>query len=486
MRADPTARTVDAGLAPFAGAAVLAWGLVIIGSSVDWIQYAASIGLLLLSGALTVAARRGVRRIWIGAVPSSLLFLAAVGLLRNSAGGISTGAGGLSLIAVFGTALYTRSRRQLVCVLAGVAVFYLAPIILVGAPSYPDSQYRAALLSVFVSSIIGLATQRLVADVRHQAGQARSRERMLEQVGSVVRGLLGSSQARKDVCEAAKTISDARSAVLYEPGPESAGLRCTATAGIDMPATDIAAGTHNALTEAFRSGSPRLITDNIEAELEGRELYEASGCPESVLFQPLLHGGRPLGVLVVGWSAAVPVDGPRATVVALLAHEAAAAIERADALDLLTDMAETDPLTGLSNRRAWDAHLRQAVGDQRQFTIAILDLDHFKEFNDTHGHPAGDRLLVHTTAAWREQLRAGDLLARTGGEEFALLLLDTDRETALRVIDRLRQNVSEDRTCSAGIAIRIADEPSESVIARADRALYRAKESGRDRALVSA
>jgi diguanylate cyclase (GGDEF)-like protein len=486
MGPDPTARRFDSGLAPFAGAAVLAWGLVIIGSSVDWIQYAASIGLLLLSGALTVAARRGAQRAWIGAVPSSLLFLAAVGLLRNSAGGISTGASGLSLIPVFGTALYTRSRRQLVCVLAGVAVFYLAPIILVGAPSYPDSQYRAALLSVFVSSIIGLATQRLVADVRHQAGQARSRERMLEQVGSVVRSLLGSSQAREDVCEAAKTISHAKAAVLYESGPESAGLRCTATAGIDMPAADIAAGTHNALTEAFRSGSPRLITDNVEAELEGRELYEAAGCPESVLFQPLLHGGHPLGVLVVGWSAAVPVDGPRATVVALLAHEAAAAIERADALDLLTDMAETDPLTGLSNRRAWDAHLRQAVGDQRQFTIAMIDLDHFKEFNDTRGHPAGDRLLEETTAAWREQLRPGDLLARTGGEEFALLLLDTDRETALGVIERLRQCVSEDRTCSAGIAVRIADEPSESVIARADRALYRAKDSGRDRAFVSA
>jgi diguanylate cyclase (GGDEF)-like protein len=480
------AHRYDSGLAPFAGAAVLAWVLVIIGSSVEWTQYAASVGLLLLSGALTVATRRGVRRAWSGAVPASLLFLAAVGLLRNSAGGISTGAGGLSLIPVFATALYTRSRRQLVCVLAGVAVFYLAPIILVGAPSYPDSQYRAALLSVFVSSIIGLATQRLVANVRHQAGQARNRERMLEQVGSVVRSLLGSSQARRDVCEAAKTISDAKAAVLYEPAPESAGLRCTAAAGIDVPAGDIAAGTHKALIEAFRSGSPRLITDNVEVEFGGLELYEAAGCPESILFQPLLHGSLPLGVLVVGWSAAVPVDGPRATVVALLAHEAAAAIERADALDLLTDMAETDPLTGLSNRRAWDAHLRQAVGEQRQFTIAILDLDHFKEFNDTHGHPAGDRLLKETTAAWREQLRTGDLLARTGGEEFALLLLDTDRKTAVEVIERLRECVSEDRTCSAGIAVRIADEPSESVIARADRALYRAKDSGRDRAFVSA
>ena len=74
--------------------------------------------------------------------------------------------------------------------------------------------------------------------------------------------------------------------------------------------------------------------------------------------------------------------------------------------------------------------------EDRPFAIAMLDFDHFKEANDTHEHPAGDRLLKETTAAWRDQLRPDDLLARLGGEEFALLLPDTDREAATHVLAR--------------------------------------------------
>jgi diguanylate cyclase (GGDEF)-like protein len=204
-----------------------------------------------------------------------------------------------------------------------------------------------------------------------------------------------------------------------------------------------------------------------------------------MLYQPLLRAGQPVGVLVVGWRDSTPVDRPRATVIELLAHEAATVIDRADAFNQLTDMAQTDPLTGLPNRRAWDLGVRQAVVEDRPFAIAMLDFDHFKEFNDTHGHPAGDRLLKETSAAWRDQLRPTDLLARLGGEEFGLLLPDTNDETAAQVVARLRACVPNGSTCSAGIAVRRSREPWESVIARADRALYDAKEAGRDRACVS-
>ena len=124
--------------------------------------------------------------------------------------------------------------------------------------------------------------------------------------------------------------------------------------------------------------------------------------------------------------------------VALLAHEVAAVISRADALDHLSDEALTDALTGLPNRRAWERQLRQLSAVGQQLAIGMLDLDHFKEFNDTYGHPAGDRLLKETAAAWRDQLRPGDVLARVGGEEFGLLLLDCDAHTASEVVDRLR------------------------------------------------
>jgi K+-sensing histidine kinase KdpD len=147
-----------------------------------WALYVSSWLLLLLAGVLRVAVPW---RMSIGGVASSLVFLAAVAVLRSSAGGINSGVGVVSLIPVFYAALYSRTAIQLYVVLAGVAVFQLAPILLVGPPEFPHSQYRAALLTVAVSSIIGLATRHLVAEVRRQAAQARNRERMLEQVNEL-------------------------------------------------------------------------------------------------------------------------------------------------------------------------------------------------------------------------------------------------------------------------------------------------------------
>ena len=390
----------------------------------------------------------------------------------------------LSMIPVFYAALSGADRRHLYVVLLGVAAFYLIPIIFIGPPPYPHSQYRVALLSVSVSSIIGVATHNLVSRVRHQADEAGRRERMLEQVGLVVRGLFDSVDPRQDVCEAPRAISDATVAVLFEP-TESGSMVSTAMAGLDAPPIEFPAHHRHPLHDALRSGQPRVLHRDAESLLAGPELWRASGCPETLLFQPLLKGGDVSGVLLVGWPADVEVSGSRATVVALLAHEAALAINRADQIRLLAGMAQTDPLTGLPNRRAWDARLTQAVADGQQFAVAMLDLDHFKRFNDSHGHPAGDRLLKETAAAWREQLRAGDLLARLGGEEFGLLLFDCDLEAANDVTERLRGLVTSNQTCSVGLTLRRVDEPVDSVLSRADRALYDAKASGRDRACAN-
>jgi diguanylate cyclase (GGDEF)-like protein len=471
-------------LAPFAGAAVLAWLAAPIGSSVDWAAYAAATVVLGVSGLLGQLDRRRPWSPRYGQLPAAIMFLLAVAILRDSAGGFTSGAAGLSLIPVFYTALSCPDRGQLYVVLGALAAFYLIPIVFIGAPSYPHSQYRAALMSVSVSSIVGLATQNLVGRVRHQAAEAGRRERMLEQVGQVVRGLFDSADPRKEVCEAPRAISDATVVLLLEP-TKSRALVSTAMAGLDVPPLEFPPNHPHAAQDAFRSGRPRLLDRDIEAHLTSPVLWQAAGRPATILFQPLLKGNEVSGVLVVGWPAGVAVPGSRATVVALLAHEAALAINRADQLRVLAGMAQTDPLTGLPNRRAWDMRLTRAVREGQQFAIAMLDLDHFKRFNDTHGHPAGDRLLKETAAAWREQLRTGDLLARLGGEEFGLLLFDCDLDAASDVTERLRALVTSEQTCSVGITLRRIEEPGEAVLARADRALYDAKASGRDRACAS-
>jgi diguanylate cyclase (GGDEF)-like protein len=471
-------------LAPFAGAAVLAWLVVTIGTSIHWAAYGASLALLVLTGLLLGIARTDWWSPKLGLVPASYGFLIAVAVLRGSAVGINSGAAALSLIPIFYTALSGADRRQMYLVLVGLAACYLIPIIFIGAPTYPHTEYRTALLVVPVSSVIGIATHDLVTRVRLQAAEAGHRERMLEQVGQLVRGLFDSANPRKDVCEAPRAISDATVALLMEP-TESGSMISTAMAGLDAPPIELPAHHHHPVHEAFRTGRPRLVSGDIGSFVTSSELWRASGSPATLLFQPLLKGSEVSGVLVVGWPEGVEVTGSRSTVVALLAHEAALAINRADQIRLLAGMAQTDPLTGLPNRRAWDARLTQAVAHGQEFAVAILDLDHFKRFNDTNGHPAGDRLLKETAAVWREQLRAGDLLARLGGEEFGLLLFDCDLEAACDVTERLRDRVTNGQTASVGLTLRRGEEPIDSVLSRADRALYDAKATGRDRAYAS-
>ncbi|MGZ6588084.1 MAG: diguanylate cyclase domain-containing protein [Solirubrobacteraceae bacterium] len=477
-------RAIASQQAPFAGAAALGWIAMLVGTSLDWSQYALSVALLGIALAIPLAGAAGGRLKRATIVIGSLILLIALALLRNSAGGSTSGVSVLALIPVFYTALNTQSRRQLVVILAGVALFYLGPMLLIGPPAYPHAQYRAALLSVAVSSIIGLATQRLVGAARFQAGEARRREHMLERVTAVVHGLFDSSQPRVDVCEAAREISGATAALLYEPDGSSELLRCTAAAGIGgaAPVGKAAGSKSNAVYEALASGRPALVRADAGAPGD-----RSSGASQSrtILYQPLRKGEVRLGVLVIIWPGDVVAGDPKATVSALLAHEAAAVISRADVVDDLYDAAQTDALTGLPNRRAWDADLKHSLSEDRQIAIAMLDFDHFKEFNDTYGHPAGDRLLKEAAAAWRDQLRAGDLLARVGGEEFALMLLDCEIDTATEVVERLRASMPQGRTCSAGMAARLDGESAESIIARADRALYRAKADGRNRVALA-
>jgi diguanylate cyclase (GGDEF)-like protein len=115
----------------------------------------------------------------------------------------------------------------------------------------------------------------------------------------------------------------------------------------------------------------------------------------------------------------------------------------------------------------------------------MMDLDHFKDFNDAFGHQAGDKLLADAAAAWHVEVRSTDFLARYGGEEFALLLLGCPPDSAEPLIERLRSVMPRDQTCSAGIAVWDGEEEAENLVARADAALYAAKRGGRDRIVLA-
>ncbi|HLG72660.1 MAG TPA: diguanylate cyclase [Chloroflexota bacterium] len=160
----------------------------------------------------------------------------------------------------------------------------------------------------------------------------------------------------------------------------------------------------------------------------------------------------------------------------------------------MEQQALTDELTGLPNRRAFDHHLDRlvrAVERGSQFSMLMLDIDHFKKVNDTHGHAAGDRVLQELADTLQSRIRVSDVAARVGGEEFAVLLPRASASEAARVAEALRVAVQErdirwnGRRIPITISIGVADSAVEGSIAEAaDAALYRAKANGRNVVVV--
>jgi diguanylate cyclase (GGDEF)-like protein/PAS domain S-box-containing protein len=152
-------------------------------------------------------------------------------------------------------------------------------------------------------------------------------------------------------------------------------------------------------------------------------------------------------------------------------------------------LAASDALTGLPNRRALDDQLpgemARSLRAGTALCLAIIDIDHFKAYNDSRGHLAGDEVLRECAKAWDGALRGEDTILRFGGEEFLVVLPDCGPDDASAILERLRAATPEGQTCSVGLALWRPGESVDDLVARADRALYEAKESGRDR-LVSA
>jgi diguanylate cyclase (GGDEF)-like protein/PAS domain S-box-containing protein len=166
----------------------------------------------------------------------------------------------------------------------------------------------------------------------------------------------------------------------------------------------------------------------------------------------------------------------------------------------LRELAATDMLTGIPNRRAFIARLEEEHARIRRFpeqqaAVLMLDLDHFKKVNDTHGHPAGDAVLRHVAELISSRIRAVDACGRLGGEEFSILLTGAALPAAAEFADRLRQAIAASPTFHEGLKLTVTvsigiaalsaeDAGADAALQRADRALYRAKESGRDRSEV--
>jgi len=243
-------------------------------------------------------------------------------------------------------------------------------------------------------------------------------------------------------------------------------------------------------------GEAVILADTETIRPLERDLLRAGGT-RSILALPILRDGRLQSVLVL---AAVEADRlwPAADIKLLqvAADLIGGALARQRLEQELEHQATHDLLTGLYNRRRLESLLELEIGRAqrygRPFSVALLDIDGFKAINDRHGHDAGDAVLRRLGGVFRERLRDSDLPGRWGGEEFVILLPETDAPGALEVAETLRGATADTGfapvgqiTISLGVAGYREGDTLDGLLRRADQALYRAKAAGRNRAMLS-
>jgi diguanylate cyclase (GGDEF)-like protein len=214
--------------------------------------------------------------------------------------------------------------------------------------------------------------------------------------------------------------------------------------------------------------------------------------PLALLAAPLVADAHVIGAIAVASNSSTMFDENDESALQLLALLAAGAVTAAQRYDSTVALALHDPLTGLANRRRLDHDLATAAVTEEHVGFLMVDIDHFKSFNDLHGHQRGDELLRAVGAAISSAVRQGDVVYRYGGEEFCVLLPATDAATAAVVAERVRAAVISSTaltphpvTVSVGVAAQTAPLSPTDLVDRADAALYAAKQAGRDRVALA-
>ncbi len=316
-----------------------------------------------------------------------------------------------------------------------------------------------------------------ITDQRAAEIEARQAAGDLEILNEIAHAVATSDDARGDVVAGVQRLTGAAITSLLEPGATRDELCVTATtnelvAGFVVQLDDESSGA----AISFRRGEPFFVRDfQTSAAISSR--LQGATTIRSALFQPVFVDGAVAGVLIAAWSETLETLGERARhLVEVGAHEVAIALGRAAGTDRLRTAALTDPLTGIANRRAFDVELSAALArarkQDRPLSLALVDLNAFKELNDLEGHEAGDRLLQAAAVSWQAELRPSDLLARLGGDEFAIILPSCSERAACVIADRLRLSLPHAPGCGVGIAVWDGLEDAQSLIRRSDHALY--------------
>jgi diguanylate cyclase (GGDEF)-like protein len=492
----------SAWLAAYAACFAATWGLIGLESRLELAELAVALALQAWVGVSLIETSRPARDRSAAAL-GIVGFLASVALLRDGVGR-TPGYGALLLLPIIWAALRGR-RAELAWAIAGAAAVLLAPIVLIGGQRYPQSGWRTGALFVVIAAIIGATVLALIERL------SESEERV-ERQRDEARTMLATQDSLRLI---ATLIAEnaAPAAVFNVVAQEVAGLfggtlggvvrfdggRCIGelAGGWSSDGTDVVGQTIDltgttAAALVYQTGAPAQVAGYpprfAEPIIEQFKLGMA-------ICAPIRVGGMLWGSIGTSFAdgATIPTDGDER--LAQFADLVAVAIANAEARETLAHQAATDPVTGLANHRTFHERLRteieRASRHGRRLSLAVLDIDHFKGINDTHGHQTGDDVLAAIAERLAAQARTGEIIARTGGEEFAWLMPETDADGAYLAAERARRAIEGTPfemagivTISAGVCSDEHADTAPELFGAADEALYRAKRTGRNRTVI--
>ena len=332
-----------------------------------------------------------------------------------------------------------------------------------------------ALAVAFWLAVRGRRRRR--ARAHHRNGSDEARVDDLFEAGRRLSGTLDPDEVVRRTVDEAVTLAAAGCGAYVARGAH--GLRVAHTSRAGFPDDGV-----------LRRG---VVARAVDTAQPGRTPATGAGS-DAVLAVPVVHEGHVVGVVVVARPGA-PFGPTDTEALTRLAPFVASALAAADRHRDVAEQVLVDALTAVGNRRRLQQDLPGLVAAPGGVAMAMVDVDHFKRYNDAHGHQAGDVALQLVAQTMQANVRHGDVVYRYGGEEFAVLLPGADDHEAAEVAERLRLAVRQagaacahDPPCgpltvSVGLATRGTDP--DTLTARADAALYRAKHGGRDRVVVA-